>query len=434
MGKGMKVLDTGDLEWGKGFREAVEWVQGGHESLFITGRAGSGKSTLLRYLTTHILCDPVVLAPTGVAALAIGGETLHSFFRFPPRVLFSWDLSEGMGKQSHRHLSRLETLVIDEISMVRADVFDGIEYLLRKHGPEPGMPFGGVRLLVFGDLFQLPPVVNPFESEALLTVQTGPWFFQSPAYRKIGFRRIFLESVYRQNDSTFLDRLESARLADPEPEDLEFWNRRVKKSDANSFVTPTVVLTATNVISGVINGQALAGLTGMMKHYQAEIEGEFDTLAAPVPEILSLRIGAQIMFQRNHPERLWVNGTMGTITGLDDDAIWVELTGKFDSVRVSRELWKKIRYEEDPETGRIREKEVGRCKQFPLKPAWAITVHKSQGQEFERVHIDLGRGSFAHGQAYVALSRCVQLAGLSLQNPLRREDFKLDPAVRDFME
>jgi ATP-dependent exoDNAse (exonuclease V) alpha subunit len=418
-----------ELEWNEGFREAVEWVQGSRESLFITGRAGSGKSTLLRYLKQFVLSDPVVLAPTGVAALAIGGQTVHGFFRFPPRVLFSWDEPSGRGEA----LRRLDTLVIDEISLMRADAFAAMENVLRRQGPQPGLPFGGVRLILFGDLHQLPPVLPKSEEEALLLEHEGPWFFQTRAFRKLRCRRIFLDKVYRQHDPLFLERLERARRATPSDEDLAAWNSRLTHV-LDGSENPSVTLTSTNAIAAQRNAEAMASLPEPEICYEARFEGDFEVAAAPVPLMLALRVGAQVMFQRNHPERLWVNGTLGIVVGMEKESVWVVISGKLDTVSVTRETWRQIVYEEDPATGRLRERETGVYHQLPLKPAWAVTVHKSQGQEFDQVRIDLGARVFAHGQTYVALSRCRSFEGLSFHRPLRRDDFRLDPAVLEFLE
>ena len=420
-----------ELEWNEGFREAVEWVQGSRDSLFITGRAGSGKSTLLRYLKRRILHDPVVLAPTGVSALVVGGETVHGFFRFPPRVLFSWD-AETTG---HRDaLRRLDTLVIDEVSMLRADALAAMEAVLRRHGPQPGALFGGVRLILFGDLHQLPPVLPRSEEEALRSEHEGPWFFQTRAFRKLRFRRIFLDKVYRQKDPMFLDRLERARRATPSREDLDAWNSRVERNSTEESESLAVMLTATNAVALRRNEEAMSALPGPERCYEGRFEGVFEQSNVPVPSLLSLREGAQVMFQRNHPERLWVNGTLGVVTGMEEDSVWVSIASDGKVVRVGLETWRQIAYEEDPVTGRLQERELGLYHQLPIKPAWAVTVHKSQGQEFERAHVDLGQGAFAHGQTYVALSRCRSFEGLSLGRALRREDFQIDPLVRDFME
>ncbi len=418
-----------DLEWNEGFREAVEWVQGSRESLFITGRAGSGKSTLLRYLKQYVLSNPVVLAPTGVAALAVGGQTVHGFFRFPPRVLFSWDDSSGRGEA----LRRLDTLVIDEISLMRADAFAAMESVLRRQGPHPGIPFGGVRLLLFGDLHQLPPVMPKSEEEALLLEHEGPWFFQTRAFRKLRCRKIFLDKVYRQRDPLFLERLERARRAEPSHEDLQAWNSRLGHVLPESE-SPSVTLTSTNAIAAQRNAEEMAALPEPERCYEARFEGDFDSAAAPVPAMLALRVGAQVMFQRNHPERLWVNGTLGVVVGMEKESVWVLPSGRREPVSVGPETWRQIVYEEDPATGRLRERETGVFHQLPLKPAWAVTIHKSQGQEFDHVRIDLGARIFAHGQTYVALSRCRSFEGLSFHRPLRREDFTLDPAVLEFLE
>ena len=417
------------LDWNDGFQEVLERVQEGGRCLFVTGKAGTGKSTLLQYLKRRVLGGAAVLAPTGVAAVHVGGQTIHSFFRFPPQVLFPDAVARFSGSGVFR---RLRTLIVDEISMVRADVIDAMDQFLRRHGPEAGLPFGGVQMIFFGDLHQLPPVVSSHEAEAFATLYESPWFFKARVFQRLAYDRVNLRKVYRQRDAGFLSLLNAVRSGEAEEEDLAALNGRVDAACDG----PHVTLTATKVSADRMNLRELDRLDSPLAIFPAEVQGEFDPKAFPTDNPLALRAGAQVMFLKNNPGR-WVNGTLGTVAGFEADAVWVDIHGAQGGTagpaRVEKAAWESVRYQLDAATGKILPKTVGGFLQFPLKLAWAMTIHKSQGKTFERVFIDLGQGAFAHGQSYVALSRCPSLEGISLKRPLTGRDLLLDPEVREFL-
>jgi ATP-dependent DNA helicase PIF1 len=422
---------TSTLEWNDGFQEVLEWLEEGRRCLFVTGKAGTGKSTLLRHIRRHILGKAVVLAPTGVAAVHVGGQTIHSFFRFPPQVLFPATVEKFSGGSLYR---KLRTVIIDEISMVRADIIDAMDLFLRKAGPEPGLPFGGVQMIFFGDLHQLPPVVSPHEREAFATLYDSPWFFKARVFQRLRFERIQLRKIYRQKEQGFISLLNAIRTGEAEAEDLGALNARMDQAFQPGEGDPHITLTATNVAADRVNLRKLDALPAPVALYPARIEGEFDPKAYPTDNPLALKIGAQVMFLKNHAEGLWVNGTLGTVASHNPDEVWVDIPSRPGGpARVERAMWESVRYVLDPATGAVVPKPVGRFTQFPLKAAWAMTIHKSQGKTFERVIIDMGQGAFAHGQSYVALSRCTTLEGITLRRPLTGRDLLLDPDVGEFL-
>ncbi len=424
------------LEWNNGFQDVQACIQEGRRCVFVTGKAGTGKSTLLQHLKQRVISKAVVLAPTGVAAVHVGGQTIHSFFRFPPQVLFPEAVAKQGGGAMYRKLS---TLIIDEVSMVRADIIDAMDIFLRSHGPEPGLPFGGVQMVFFGDLHQLPPVVSPHESEAFRSLYESPWFFKAQVFSQLPFDRVELKKVYRQKEKNFLSLLNAVRGGEAEAEDLEALNVRLDSAFQPDLADPCITLTATNLTADRVNAQRLATLTSPLAYYQAQVEGEFDNRAFPTDAQLSLKAGAQVMFLKNHAQGHWVNGTLGVVVAMEAESIWVDIPGRLPvpgalgSVRVEKVSWESVRYALDPVTGRPTPKTVGWFKQFPLKLAWAMTIHKSQGKTFDRIIIDLGSGAFAHGQSYVALSRCTTLEGITLRKPLSERDLWLDPEVREFL-
>ena len=436
------------MEWNSDFQEVRERIELGDPCLFISGKAGSGKSTLLQYLKQEIIPDAVVLAPTGVAAMQVGGQTLHSFFRFPPQVLFPEKIEKLNGATIYRKLS---VLIVDEISMVRSDLIDAMDQFLKRHGPEVGRPFGGVQMLFFGDLHQLPPVVAPHEAGAFATLYESPWFFKAKVFSKLPFEKITLHKVYRQKEKSFLHLLNAIRQGEADEEDLAALNKRwienpeFKKGweESENISANAITLSSTNLSADRINTHRLENLDTPMSIYPALLKGEFDLRIFPTENPLALKVGAQVMFIKNHAQKLWVNGTIGIVTALEEEAVWVEIKvdvggkemieGLPELMRVERVTWDSLRYVLDPASGKPKAKTIGHFTQFPLKLAWAITIHKSQGKTFDKVIIDLGRGAFAHGQSYVALSRCRTLAGITLNQCLTERDLVLDPEVREFL-
>ena len=447
------------MEWNDSFQEAQEWIESGCRCLFVTGKAGTGKTTLLTHLKRKVLNKAVVLAPTGVAAVHVGGQTIHSFFRFPPHVLFPETVARLGGGRIYRKLS---TLIIDEISMVRADIIDAIDQFLRMHGPEANEPFGGVQMIFFGDLHQLPPVVSPHEGEAFGSLYESPWFFKARVFNQLPFDKVELRKVYRQKEQSFLALLNAIRTGEAEAEDLDALNTRAEKpadplarpmglarqaeaAENAEPEAPVITLTSTNAAADRVNGRMLENLSAPLALFKSQVAGDFDARIFPTDEPLGLKVGAQVMLLKNHPQGMWVNGTLGTVAAMEPDWIWVDIpglvkganldpeAGPLGAVRVERAMWESVRYSLDAETGKPTPRPVGRFTQFPLKLAWAMTIHKSQGKTFDRVIIDLGNGAFAHGQSYVALSRCRTLEGITLKRPLQSKDLVLDPEVREFM-
>lgn len=409
------------------FAEAFELLEHSTQNVFLTGKAGTGKSTFLQYFRRQTQKKIAVIAPTGVAALNVNGQTIHSFFRLKP----SFVKIENLKPDRRRVLRELELLIIDEISMVRADVFEGIDHSLRL-ARKNSEPFGGVQLCVIGDLFQLPPVVGRDEQGFFAQYYSSPFFFAAPAYRAANFRRLQFETVHRQNEPEFIRALNAIRNGEAGGDALDILNQR-----HHPKATPapgTLVLTTTNALAERINNDKLERLGTAARNYRGEMKGDFglkDT-RLPAPEALTLKVGAQVMFVKNASDGRWVNGTIGIVESLSSDEIDVRVGNTTHTVVA--EKWKTIGYEFNEEDNKIVEKTLGTYTQFPLQLAWAVTIHKSQGKTLERVIIDLGTGAFAAGQLYVALSRCKSLAGIALKQPVAPSDIRCDPAVLAFME
>src|SRR5262245_61306067 len=411
------------------FLAAYTYLHKGPGHLFVTGRAGTGKSTLLTCLKDLIADEMVVLAPTGLAAVNVGGQTIHSFFGFPPRLIRPDDIRRS---RNGRLMRRLKFLVVDEVSMVRADLMWAIDQSLRINRGRPREPFGGLRLALFGDLHQLPPVINDAEvAEHLESAYGGPFFFSIPALREgAGTSRLELSQVFRQRDEALLSVLNKVREGDVDVDDLALLNERVHPIRTLSDGEPYVILTPTNAAAGRINMAYLNALPGAARPYKAATTGEFNQTAQPTDETLMLKPGAKVMLLRNDPDRRWVNGSIARVSRLEEDRVWVEVDG--EEHEVEQASWESRRYAFDKDAEKIVETVAGTFRQFPLRLAWALTIHKSQGLTLDKVYIDLGRGTFAHGQAYVALSRSRTMEGLALARPLRPSDILFDPAVMGY--
>ncbi|NND05587.1 MAG: AAA family ATPase [Saprospiraceae bacterium] len=420
------------IELSEDFHEVLDQLEMTHDHLFITGRAGTGKSTLLQVFRKSTQKKSVVLAPTGVAALNVRGQTIHSFFGFPPRLLSAKDIK----KSKMRHLfNSLEVLVIDEISMVRADLLDHIDLTLR-FNRDIDRPFGGVQMVFFGDLFQLPPVVaTPFEQEYFRTIYDSPYFFSAKVLKEFTLHTIELHQVYRQEEKRFVDLLDCIRRGDIDEDILEELNERVNE-DLDEDQAGAITLTARNHVAKAINTKALQVLPSSPHVYRAKVTGQFNPRLYPTEVLLILRIGAQVMFIKNDPAKRYVNGTIGKIVNLNTDRIVVQIShaeGKKE-IEVPKEEWEILKYKRVGNTGDIAAETIGSFIQYPLKLAWAVTIHKSQGKTFDQVEIDLGRGAFEHGQAYVALSRCRTLKGIKLKNPIRYRDILIDERIIDYYQ
>jgi ATP-dependent DNA helicase PIF1 len=419
------------------FKYALDVLEKTDRSLFVTGKAGTGKSTLLQLFRNTTRKKTAVLAPTGVAALNVQGQTIHSFFGFPPRVVTP---SEAARKVTRKDLLRmyknLEVLIVDEISMVRADVLDGMDKFLRVNR-ENFRPFGGVQVVFFGDLFQLPPVVtkDPVEAAYFRDYYESPYFFSAKIFQEPDFELDTLElrKVYRQESRHFLRLLEAVRVNEIDRDDLEDLNERYlpAHTDTEGYIT----LCARNATADRINQRELSLLNASEFEFTAEVKGQFDPNLYPADFNLRLRKGAQVMFVRNDvEERQFVNGTIGKIVQLHADTILVETEdagGKKRKIEVAKSEWEIVRYRPSAGGG-IDTEPVGSFVQYPLRLAWAITIHKSQGKTFDRVLIDLGGGAFEHGQLYVALSRCRTLEGIVLRQRIRPQDVITDERVVEF--
>jgi len=416
-----------DFEFSDEFREAFELLENSREHIFVTGKAGTGKSTLLEYFRLNSRKNIIVLAPTGVAAIKVHGQTIHSFFAFPPRFLLK-DHIKRLNKGDL--MRRIDAVVIDEASMVRADLLDGIDSSLRLNRDESNVSFGGARIILFGDLFQLPPVVNKEFKDILKQRYASPYFFSANVFKEIKLRTINLSKIYRQKDEKFISLLNKVREKTCSEDDFFSLNKRVN-DDAIKANEGVVTLTATNSVSERINKKRLAQIQREEVTYSASIEGEFKEKDYPVEEVITLKTGAQVIMVKNDPKKQWVNGTICEVVELSDSLIRVNIDHKVCDV--PKMTWEKIRYSHNKKTDNIEEKVVGCFKQYPIKLAWAITIHKSQGQTFDKVIIDIGRGAFTHGQTYVALSRCRDLEGIRLKRPIAESDIIFDNKIYDFM-
>lgn len=426
---GRKQIPVEDVELTPEFLRALELMEQTSRCAFITGKAGTGKSTLLRYFRAKTKKNVVVLAPTGIAAINVEGQTLHSFLRLPPRFVQREDIRRL--SRSRKVIERLDTLVVDEASMVRADLMDAVDWALRLNRDKPKIPFGGVQVILFGDLFQLPPVVDRDMAEVFERRYKSPYFFSADVIHEIELECLELPKIYRQSESAFIDLLNKIRDKRFGPSDLNRLNERVVADPPiqnGDFVT----LTTTNQRASEINQNRLNALPGRAFQYQADVTGEFEETLYPNDSALALKKGAQVMLIKNDANKRWVNGTIGLIEHLLDDAVTVSVDGRTHDV--PRAIWKKIRYVYNEDADRIESKEIGSFEQYPIKLAWAITIHKSQGQTFDRVLIELGDGAFAHGQVYVALSRCTSFSGLRLKRPVAASDVIFDERILEFKE
>lgn len=403
----------------------LDWLTGARPNVFITGRAGTGKTTLMREFLRRSGNRAAVIAPTGVAAMQAGGQTIHSFFHFPPRMIGARDIR----KVRHRRVVQaLETLVIDEISMVRADMMWAIDKALRVNR-ERDEPFGGVQIVLVGDLAQLPPVIQGAEAEYLESTFGGPFFFNPEPFRQAGFSLVELEQVFRQTDEYFINILNAVRDGDLTSDEAADLNDRVTGRSGLEASLTHIVLTSTNEAAWRINSARLEGLRTPGRAFEAKVEGQFDTRLFPAEEPLTLKIGARVMLTRNDPAGRWVNGTLGEVEGFDEKAVRVRIGDT--TYAVEPQKWERNAYAFDPEAQALTKTTAGSFTQYPLRLAWAMTIHKAQGLTLDKVYLDLARRLFAHGQAYVALSRARSLEGLELSRPLTPGDIISDPRIFD---
>ena len=414
------------------FKKALDIMENSKKNMFLTGKAGTGKSTLLSYFIRNIEISFAVLAPTGVAAINIQGQTIHSFFKFQPNITVEEAKKKGSRAKNNELYTKLQTIIIDEVSMVRADLMDAIDVFLKLARSSDDV-FGGVQMIFIGDLYQLPPVVTREDKEYFELVYKSPYFFDSNVFKDPEFTMEFveLEQVYRQTDKAFINLLNAVRTKSITHEDLKVLNKRLLP-DFDRDEDDYIHLTTTNAMAADINEFYLNKLDTKRCLFTGALTGEMEKRNLPTDLNLKLSIGSQIMFVNNDALGQWANGTIGKITQMEEDEVWVQIhNGK--EVCVTENTWDMYQYFFDKKSKTLTQESIGSFTQIPVKLAWAITIHKSQGKTFENVIIDLGRGSFAHGQTYVALSRCTTFEGLILKKRVKPSDIRLDSRVKEFI-
>ncbi|WP_158867215.1 ATP-dependent DNA helicase [Leifsonia sp. AG29] len=407
-----------------------ELIENTREHVFVTGRAGTGKSTLLGHLSWNTEKSIVICAPTGVAALNVGGQTIHSLFRLPIGVIADHDIDQTV--ELKKLLNSIDTLVIDEVSMVNADLMDAVDRSLRQARQRAGEPFGGVQVVLFGDPYQLAPVPGDQEERAYFAdTYRSMWFFDAKVWQEADLRLVELLQVHRQHESEFRFMLNAVRHGQVTREIADRLNTVGARPAPRDG---TITLATRNDIVNKINARALAELPGRALTAKAEVSGDFGGRTYPADEVLELKVGAQVMFLRNDVGQgdgpRWVNGTIGTVTRIDTN-VFVDVDGQVHEVEPA--IWEKFRYSYAPETKKLTKDVVAEFTQFPLRLAWAVTIHKSQGKTYDAAIVDLGSRAFTPGQTYVALSRITSLDGLYLTRPLRPGDITVDPDVERFM-
>ena len=430
-------LDNPELQ------NALQIIQYTRHSLFLTGKAGTGKSTFLRYIAAHTKKKHIILAPTGIAAINAGGSTLHSFFKIPFHPLLPNDSMFSVrnirntlkyNSEKIKIIREVELIIIDEISMVRADIIDFIDKVLRIYSRNMREPFGGKQLLLVGDIYQLEPVVREEDRRLLSPFYRSSFFFDAKVFEYFQLVSIELRKVYRQSDPVFISILDHIRTSQVPMSDLQKLNQRVGARLDESDSKLAITLSTRRDTVDYINDSQLKLLPGEPTLFRGNIQGEFPENSLPTPMELYLKTGVQIIFIKNDIEHQWVNGTLGTIIGFDedDDAKIYVRTENGQDVMVEPAAWSNMRYHFNEVEKKIEEEEIGRYEQYPLRLAWAITVHKSQGLTFNQVKIDFTGGVFAGGQTYVALSRCTSLEGISLQEPIRQNEVFVRNEVKQF--
>jgi len=434
-------LDTNNKE----FQDALQLITHTRQSVFLTGKAGTGKSTFLKYICNHTKKKYVVLAPTGIAAINAGGVTLHSFFKLPFRPMLPDDpdlsLSHGRifeffkyPKEKRKIIAEVDLIIIDEISMVRADIIDCVDRILRVYSGNMRLPFGGKQLLFVGDVFQLEPVVPSDQNEILSLFYASPFFFSARVFKDINLVPIELQKVYRQTDSVFINILDRIRNNAARKQELDTLNGRYFPSFEPQNEDMYITLATRRDQVDFINEKKLAELPGEEYVSVGKIEGDFPESSLPTQLNLSIKEQAQVIFIDNDYERRWVNGTIGMVSGIDENGnVYVLLESGVEHL-VEPTSWRNYKYKYNEKEKRIEEEIVGTFEQLPIRLAWAITVHKSQGLTFSRVVVDLTGGVFAGGQTYVALSRCTSLEGLVLKSKISSRDIFIRKEIVEFSQ
>ena len=434
-------LDTNNKE----FQDALQLITHTRQSVFLTGKAGTGKSTFLKYICNHTRKKYVVLAPTGIAAINAGGVTLHSFFKLPFRPMLPDDpdlsLSHGRifeffkyPKVKRKIIAEVDLIIIDEISMVRADIIDCVDRILRVYSGNMRLPFGGKQLLFVGDVFQLEPVVPSDQKEILSLFYASPFFFSARVFKDINLVPIELQKVYRQTDPVFINVLDRIRNNAARKQELDTLNGRYFPSFEPQNEDMYITLATRRDQVDFINEKKLAELPGEEYVSVGKIEGDFPESSLPTQLNLSIKEQAQVIFIDNDYERRWVNGTIGMVSGIDENGnVYVLLESGVEHL-VEPTSWRNYKYKYNEKERRIEEEIVGTFEQLPIRLAWAITVHKSQGLTFSRVVVDLTGGVFAGGQTYVALSRCTSLEGLVLKSTISSRDIFIRKEIVEFSQ
>lgn len=425
----VEKADVETIELSSEQKALYDVIENTDDNIYITGKAGTGKSVLLEYLVKYTRKTVAVTAPTGIAALNVNGMTVHSFFRFAPDIIDPENLD--IDYKTKDILSQMDAIIIDEVSMMRVDLMEGINRKLQL-AKKNELPFGGIQMILFGDLYQLPPVITDGELQNYLhQTYGGIYFFNAPVFQKKALKIYELNNIFRQKDPEFRAMLNAIRFGDSSDEVLDKINERTNiRLPEDGYIT----LAGTNSAVSHINQKKLDELDGEEFTYIADIEGDIKESSFPTEKYLKLKVGAQVMMLKNDTERprRWANGTLGTITSLDKEVVKVLINGK--ELSLTRANWEKIRYDYDHEVKALTKQIVSVFNQIPMRLAWAITVHKSQGQTYESAVIDMTGGAFAHGQTYVALSRCKSLEGLYLKSRIRPEDIIIDQEIINFMK
>ncbi|MEK6924404.1 MAG: AAA family ATPase [Candidatus Micrarchaeota archaeon] len=435
-----KLVDGGVVAGGRaieinpGFSKALGLMEDSGRNVLVTGKAGTGKSTLLEYFCNKTEKDAAVLAPTGVAAVNVNGRTIHSFFGFKPDVTL--EKVRKIPAERARVFRELDAIVIDEVSMVRSDLLDCVDKFLRLNSGSPREPFGGKQMLFFGDLYQLPPIVTAAESGAFKGVYASPFFFDSRSFCEAGAECVELEKVYRQKDAGFINILNAIRNNTAGEGELAVLNSRLDPGFKPGKGDFCITLTTTNDLADSVNAAGLSELRGPIRSFNARVSGAFDKGHYPASLKLDLKKESQVMFLNNDSSGRWVNGTMGRVAGFQEAPGGPEeiLVGLPDGgeVGVAPFKWSVFSFSFNPQAGRLESVPMGSFTQYPLRLAWAVTIHKSQGKTFDNVVVDVGRGTFVPGQLYVALSRCRTLDGIRLRKPLLKRHVYADWRVVKF--